>query len=60
MYGVAYCPAAYQDDLDKLGFAGTSIYFPANSAPLMHWGERFEDAQCSYSIDIAEYTMLRS
>ena len=24
VYGVAYCPAAYQDDLDKLGFAGTS------------------------------------
>ena len=24
VYGVAYCPASYQEDLDKLGFAGTS------------------------------------
>lgn len=28
VYGVAYCPVAYQDDLEKLGFAGTE---PLNS-----------------------------
>lgn len=22
VYGVAYCPASYQDDLENLGFAG--------------------------------------
>ena len=29
VYGVAYCPVSYQDDLDKLGFAGTSIMYCA-------------------------------
>lgn len=31
VYGVAYCPAAYHDDLDKLGFAGTHTYMAMNS-----------------------------
>lgn len=26
VYGVAYCPASYREDLENLGFAGTFIY----------------------------------
>lgn len=28
VYGVAYCPAAYQEELEELGFAGNVLYEP--------------------------------
>lgn len=35
VYGVAYCPAAYQGDLDKLGFAGMSTVAFVNTTPIL-------------------------
>jgi ribonuclease H2 subunit A len=36
VYGVAYCPVAYREQLDNLGFAGTLIL--ARTVPSIHFG----------------------
>ncbi|TFY60459.1 hypothetical protein EVJ58_g5149 [Rhodofomes roseus] len=35
VYGVAYCPASYQDDLDKLGFADSKTLTAATRSTLL-------------------------
>ncbi|KAI0734131.1 ribonuclease H2 subunit A [Fomitopsis betulina] len=36
VYGIAYCPASYQDDLDKLGFADSKTLTAATRSTLLN------------------------
>lgn len=42
VYGIAYCPAAWKEDLEQLGFAGETM----NESIILHraqWQNRLED-----------------
>ena len=58
VYGVAYCPASYKDDLDQLGFAGECRVFtaPRNGHGLI--APRFKDAECRNACFAARDPML--
>ena len=37
VYGVAYCPVAYREQLDSLGFAGTLTLAKSSAPPSIHF-----------------------
>lgn len=60
VYGVAYCPASYQDDLEKLGFAGE---YATRLAPVGSGDDRvgrFEDSERGDAFFAARNVMFRS
>lgn len=59
VYGVAYCPVAYKDDLEELGFAGTLIAFGKLARNLILLC-RFEDAEPRQQVWVAGHPELRS
>lgn len=58
VYGVAYCPVEYKDDLEQLGFAGESSLMPQD---LLHdlCCDRFKNVERCYAFDTSGHAVLR-
>jgi ribonuclease H2 subunit A len=54
VYGVAYCPAAYQEQMEELGFAGEQGLFYKDIYPFFDPLDfhRFKNLDCCYTINV--------
>ena len=52
VYGIAYCPAAYQEKMEELGFAGKQecLFYNKEEYPLKF--HRFKNVDCCYTINV--------
>lgn len=60
VYGVAYCPIAYQEQLDQLGFAGLFDKLRFSLYLMLSNYCRLKDLNFRYTINIAQHTQFRS
>ena len=59
VYGVAYCPAAYQEKMEELGFAGmdrVSYYYKTVSSLIVFSIVRLQNLDCCYTVSAARQT----
>jgi hypothetical protein len=61
VYGVAYCPAAYQETLEGLGFNGTLSFVSMQGCEVVDsLLYRFQSLECEHQVGAPRHTEFRS